>query len=203
MPLRRACGAAFRPPRRGGRAGGGDTEMEQRPRGGAREPAEDDQAADVRPGGVRVTACGGPERRLTGLARPRHRECGRTHLPPKLTTRGSGSARSARDNSLLLRLTLSCPDCVSPRTKRAPGVRRELAQFEVELNEFHGGQASVPSRATNQHWLKGARIAPSRPMAQSLRTIFSEHSDTRGHWFSTISMKKRKEMPHMHAVVSS
>ena len=32
------------------------TEVEQRPRGGAREPVEDDQAADVRPGGVRLTA---------------------------------------------------------------------------------------------------------------------------------------------------
>ena len=38
--------------------------MEQRPGGGAREPAEDDQAADVRPGGVRVTAGAGAQRRL-------------------------------------------------------------------------------------------------------------------------------------------
>jgi hypothetical protein len=46
------------------------------------------------------------------------------------------------------------------RVQRRTRARRELAQFEVELHEFHGGQASVPWRATHQHRLEGARIAP-------------------------------------------
>ena len=61
--------------------------VEQRPRGGACEPAEDDQAADVRPGGVRAPAGAGAQRRLTERRRRRrcrdsrsrrHRKCGRT-----------------------------------------------------------------------------------------------------------------------------
>ena len=40
--------------------------VEQRPGGRTREPAEDDQAADVRPGGVRVAEGAGAQRRMTG-----------------------------------------------------------------------------------------------------------------------------------------
>ena len=86
------------------RASGGDGAVEQRPRGGAREPSEDDQAADVRPGGVRAPAGAGAQRRLTkrtaatlpGLEQPASSKVRESPTSPSGGTSSGDSTSGAR-----------------------------------------------------------------------------------------------------------